>query len=165
MLEDRRSSCDLDNISKRIIEAFGGPKAGKFLFTGKIMGVKKKSKVIYGYGIVELESIDDQKNRYTIPFKSENIVVTQIYKDNAEEVLCSVPDLIILVDTDGNAVGTQDYRYDLFVHVIAFAPAPQWMTLDGIIIGGTPGFAKEFYHIKYKPIGVYIPPVPFSAEF
>lgn len=160
-----RNTSDLDNIPQRIIEAVGGPNTGKCLLTGKIMSVEKKLKGGYGYGIVELEAIEDNKTRFRIPFKNENIVVSRVEKDGTETALCSVPDLITLVDTDGNAVGTQDYRYGLIVYVMAFAPAPQWTTLEGIEIGGPKGFAEDFHHIEYKPIGEFVPIIPVSEEF
>jgi hypothetical protein len=45
-----------------------------------------------------------------IPFKNENI-----YAMVDDEVVCSVPDLISVIDSDtGEAIGTPDYRYGLF---------------------------------------------------
>lgn len=157
-----RNNCDLDNLPQRIIDATGGSECTKFLLTGKIIGVEKKLKRGYGYGIVEIETLDETKSKYEIPFKNENIAVIE---KNTKRVLCSVPDLITCVDVDGNAVGTQDYRYGLIVYVIAFAPSPIWTTERGISIGGPKGFDEDFHHIEYMPIGRYYYPEPVTKEF
>ncbi|KAG0684410.1 hypothetical protein C6P42_002781 [Pichia californica] len=105
---------------------------------------------------------DESKRIYTIPFKNENIAVID---EESKDILCSVPDLITCVDVDGNAVGTQDYRYGLIVYVMAFAPSPMWTTEQGILKGGPKGFDKEFHHIEYKPIGKHYVPIPVTEEF
>ncbi|KAG0674982.1 hypothetical protein C6P42_001954 [Pichia californica] len=160
-----RKSSDLDNIPLRVIDAFGGPKAAKCLMTAKIMGVEKKLKGGYGYGIVVLEGLDEEKSNLRIPFKNENIVVTKTENDGSETVLCSVPDLITLIDTDGNAVGVQDYRYGLIVYVMVFSPAKEWSTPEAIESGGPKGFGETFEHIEYKPVGEFVPTVPVSKQY
>lgn len=160
-----RSTSDSDNLPQRIIEAYGGSKTGKCLMTGKIVSVEKKLSGGYGYGVVELEGLDTKKTRIQIPFKNENIVVLKLEENGEKTLLSSVPDLITLVDIDGNAVGTQDYRYGLIVYVMVFAPAKQWTTPDAIRVGGPKGFGKEFHHYEYQPIGEFIPVVPVAEEF
>lgn len=161
-----RNTSDIDNLPKRIIGACGGPKAAKCLFKGKIVRVEKKLQRGYGYGVVELESADESsKEKIRIPFKNENIVVYKVDKDGGEAPLCSVPDLITLVDMDGGAVGTQDYRYGLLVFVMVFSPSDKWTTPKGIEIGGPKGFGEVFQDLEYVPSGEYVPPVPVSEEF
>ncbi|AGO11287.1 AaceriACR027Cp [[Ashbya] aceris (nom. inval.)] len=157
---------DTGRLPDYIITAAGGPDAAKYLFKGKIISVEKKLERGYGYGVVIIKGLDDQSAIVKVPFKNENIVAYRVNADGTEEPICSVPDLITLVDEHGGAVGTQDYRYGLIVHVMAFAPSERWTsTPRGIEVGGPKGFGKAFENIEYKPIGRYIKPVPVSEEY
>lgn len=42
------------------------------------------------------------------------------------EVVCTVPDLISLIGSDGYALGTQDLRFGVKVCVVSFAAHPHW---------------------------------------
>ncbi|AET38521.1 uncharacterized protein Ecym_3002 [Eremothecium cymbalariae DBVPG len=156
---------DTDNLPSYIIEAAGGALSAKCLFRGKIISFERKLERGYGYGVVVLETLDDEKSKFRIPFKNENIVVYKVEKDGTEIPICSVPDLITLIDQDGSAVGTQDYRYGLLVWVMAFAPSDKWQTPKGIELGGPLGFGKAFEHIKYNPIGEHVPIRTVADEF
>ncbi|VEU22224.1 DEKNAAC103235 [Brettanomyces naardenensis] len=163
-------SSDLDNLPKYIIDATGGPGSTRCLLTGKIVSVEKKLKRGYGYGVIEIESLEEdtethEKTTIKIPFKNENIVAYQIQDDGTSLPLCSVPDLITLVDTDGNAVGTQDYRYGLVVYIMVFASSDKWRTPQAINIGGPQAFGEAFEKITYKPTGKNVPTVPVADEF
>ncbi|CDO93425.1 unnamed protein product [Kluyveromyces dobzhanskii CBS 2104] len=160
-----KAASDLDSLPERIIEAVGGPSAAKCLMKGKIVGVEKMIKRGYGYGVVVLEGIDGYETKVRIPFKNENIVCYKMNDDGSETPLCSVPDLITLVDDSGHAVGTQDYRYGLIVYVMVFAPSDKWTTPKGIEIGGPKGFGELFYGVEYKPIGKFVEPIPVTEEY
>ena len=160
-----RSCSDIDSLPSRIIEAVGGPSAASCLMKGKIIAVEKMIKRGYGYGVVVLEGVDGDNRKIKIPFKNENIVCYEVASDESETVLCSVPDLITLVDSSGGAVGTQDYRYGLIVYLMVFAPSDKWSTPKGIEIGGPKGFGEAFKDIEYKPIGKYVEPVTIYEEF
>lgn len=162
-----RASSDLDNLPKYIIDAVGGEQCAKHMLTGKIVSVEKKLKRGYGYGVVEIESVSEAgtTRTLTMPFKNENIVLYGMKEDGSKDVLCSVPDLITLVDEDGNAVGTQDYRYGLVVYVMVFACSPLWRTPEGIKAGAPAAFGESFKDIIYKPTGEYKDPLPVSVEF
>ncbi|KAF6007197.1 hypothetical protein HII12_004717 [Brettanomyces bruxellensis] len=144
---------DLDRLPSYIINSSGGSKG-------------------YGYGVVEIESLPsviqlDKKVKKTVirmPFKNENIVAYQV-EDNRLIPLCSVPDLITLVDEDGNAVGTQDYRYGLIVYIMVFAASNKWRTQRGLQNGGPQAFGEEFKDVKYQPIGDYFETLPVSLEY
>ncbi|ODV74310.1 uncharacterized protein CYBJADRAFT_166998 [Cyberlindnera jadinii NRRL Y-1542] len=160
-----RTNSDLDNLVPRITAAVGASSTA-CLFKGKIVSVEKILKRGYGYGIVELEGLDKHHNsRIKIPFKNENIVVYKVEDDGSQSLLCSVPDLITLVDLDGNAIGTQDYRYGLIVYVMAFSPDDKWITPKAIEIGGPKGFGEDFENLEYKPIGKFAPTIPVATEF
>ncbi|QPG73224.1 hypothetical protein FOA43_000531 [Brettanomyces nanus] len=161
---------DVDNLPKYIIEAAGGPQSTKCLLTGKIVSVEKKLKRGYGYGVVEIESIEEdpkthKRSMITMPFKNENIVAYKVEEDGSRTPLCSVPDLITLVDVDGNAVGTQDYRYGLVVYIMVFACSDKWRTEKAVKIGGPEAFGEDFQDLEYRPAGKYTATVPVADEF
>ncbi|AEY95545.1 FACR027Cp [Eremothecium gossypii FDAG1] len=161
-----RAKGDTGRLPDYIINAVGGPDAAKYLFKGKIISVEKRLERGYGYGVVVIEGLDDKSAILKVPFKNENIVAYKVQADGTEVPICSVPDLITLLDEDGGAVGTQDYRYGLIVLVMAFAPSDKWTSAPrGIEIGGPKGFGKAFEHIEYKPIGRYVEPVPVPDEY
>ncbi|CDR47249.1 CYFA0S30e00870g1_1 [Cyberlindnera fabianii] len=131
---------------------------GKLLFKGKIIGVERKLFKGHSWGEVTIESSD--KKHMKIPFKNENI-----YASIDGDVVCSVPDLISVVDADlGEAVGTQDYRYGLMVFVLAIAPSSKWTETErALSIGGPKGFGLE--ELEYKPISEYSAPVSVIDQY
>ncbi|CUM68153.1 uncharacterized protein PRCAT00005870001 [Priceomyces carsonii] len=161
-----RSQCEIEDLPKRIIEAVGSSQSAKHLFTGKFIEIERKIIRGYTYGEAVLESVDDSKVTYRMPFKNENILC---YKKNQDEekVICSVPDLICVCDADtGEAVGTQDYRYGLIVFVIAISPSNLWTdTQRGIDLGGPKAFGSAFESIEYSPIGKYSVPRSVIDEY
>jgi len=70
-----------------------------------------------------------------------------------DETAATVPDLITVLDQEnGTAIGTQDYRYGLRVHVVAFVGSPQWTEGVGLENGGPKAFGLEDV---YKPSAVF----------
>jgi len=65
-----------------------------------------------------------------LPFQNEylyaELVDPTADKGSKGEIICTVPDLISLVGTDGYALGTQDLRYGVRVSVVAFVAHPHW---------------------------------------
>ncbi|KAK6199903.1 uncharacterized protein RJT21DRAFT_37566 [Scheffersomyces amazonensis] len=160
-----KQESDIENLPSRIIDAVGGPQAGKRLMTGKIIDVFRKLHKGYVFGEVLIEEVGS-KRQMVIPFKNENIYC-KVKNDEEDpgEIVCSVPDLISVIEVDtGEAVGTPDYKYGLMVHVLGFAPSHQWTsTKKAFDIGGPESF--EFYGVEYKPVGEYTKPVSVIEEF
>lgn len=152
-----RQRSEIYKMPQRILEAFGN--SGKLLFEGKIVGVERRLHKGHVWGDVLIESLD-KTHVMTIPFKNENI-----YAKIDDKVVCSVPDLISIIDSNtGEAVGTPDYRYGLFVFVLGIAPSDKWTsTTKAIEIGGPKGFDLE--DVDYKPISEYKPPLTVFDEF
>jgi DUF917 family protein len=82
------------------------------------------------------ESVEQETREMILPFQNEYLYAAlvdqscgnsheQILASKAE-ILCTVPDLISLVGTDGYALGTQDIRYGIRVSVVAFTAHPHW---------------------------------------
>ncbi|KAI1073918.1 hypothetical protein F5B20DRAFT_565531 [Whalleya microplaca] len=171
-----RCSNTIDNVAEAIIKEVGGTDSAKTLFKGKIVGVERITKMGHAYGEVIIESTvaNDSysgkdshyvRERLTIPFKNENIVAKKLSSNGEEEILAIVPDLISVIDAqNGEALGTQEYRYGLLVVVIGITASEKWTsTTRGIEIGGPKGFG--FNDLVYKPLGKFKKPKSVIEEF
>lgn len=61
--------------------------------------------------------------------------------DRGDKVLAVCPDLIQFLDmANGAPLGVSDYKYGLRVSVIALRSPPQWLTPEGLALGGPRAF-------------------------
>lgn len=158
-----RQKSETSRMPEIILKSFGD--TGSLLFTGKIVGVERKLFKGHVWGELILQEDEDfEGDRMIIPFKNENIYA-KVIKNNDEKIVCSVPDLISVIDSNsGEAVGTPDYRYGLFVFVLGIAPSNNWTdTPKGLEIGGPKAFGLS--EVEYNPIGVYSKPISVVEEF
>lgn len=153
--------------------------SGRVLYTGKIVSVIRDiSAGGYTEGRVRLKPIASDEQEYgdsvqketrelVLPFQNEylyaELVDPKAEKGAKGEILCTVPDLISLVGTDGYALGTQDLRYGVRVSVVAFVAHPHWYTPQGRATGGP----REFgYDMDFIPLGPpYYEPESVIKEF
>ncbi|KAK5173555.1 uncharacterized protein LTR77_002236 [Saxophila tyrrhenica] len=166
--------------------------SGKVLYTGKIVHVHRYvSSGGYTEGSVRLAPISSEEQEYGdsvsgesrhlhLPFQNEYLLAELIDPETPNsrlsatggsekkqapegEVLCTVPDLISLVGSDGYALGTQDVRYGVRVSAVAFVANPHWYTPKGVATGGP----KEFgYDMDFRPLGpAYYEPKSVMKEF
>jgi DUF917 family protein len=112
------------------------------LYTGKIVSVNRYiSAGGYTEGSVRLQPIGSDELEYgdtaaaetrdmVLPFQNEYLYAELVdpvaSKGTKGEILCTVPDLISLIGSDGYALGTQDLRYGVRVSVVAFVAHPHW---------------------------------------
>jgi DUF917 family protein len=185
-----RQSNRVDNVAETIIDECGGPQAGRVIWKGKIVGVDRTLRMghVYGECIIEGTDIAESdrdaiattgaksssqfKGRIKIPFKNENIAAIRIPEsgdvagqERQEDVLAIVPDLVSVIDAqNGEAIGTPEYRYGLFVIVLGITASDRWTgTERGIEIGGPNGFG--FNHLSYTPLGKFVPPTSVIDEY
>lgn len=185
-----RCTNQIDTVAESIIEEVGGQTSSKVLFKGKIVGVERITKMGHAYGEVVIEasseSMGSARERIVIPFKNENIFVKRLGLEGEEEVknnpdalfassvslmshptqiLAVAPDLVCVIDAqNGEAIGTQEYRYGLLVTVLGITASEKWTsTARGIEIGGPRGFG--FNELEYKPIGNFEKPRSVIDEF
>lgn len=65
---------------------------------------------------------------------------------------------------NGEAIGTQEYRYGLLVVVISITASEKWTsTQRGVDIGGPKGFG--FDDLAYVPLGRFTKPRSVIEEF
>jgi len=179
-----RCSNTIDTVAEAIVAEVGGAETAAVLFKGKIVGVERTLRMGHAYGEVIIEGEGDgmTKEKLVIPFKNENIFAKKVYADGQEEVcllfqdnldcanshfkiVAIVPDLVTVLDAqNGEALGTQDYRYGLPVSVIGITASEKWTsTARGLEIGGPRGFG--FDDLEYKPLGKFCKPRSVIDEY
>jgi DUF917 family protein len=81
------------------------------------------------------------------------------------EVLAIVPDLVCVLDAqNGEALGTQEYRYGLPVILLGITASEKWTsTSRGLDVGGPKGFGLN--DLEYKPLGKFSKPRSVIDEF
>ncbi|ROT38213.1 hydantoinase [Sodiomyces alkalinus F11] len=156
--------CQLDStlgtVADALIDAAGGDKSARTVFSGKIRGVETRitetghslGEVVVerlAEGEMEDEGLGGKKNgedwtEVRVPFMNENLAVVGKGADG-EKVLATVPDLIILLDaSSGEAIGVQEYRYGVKVTIVIMAPHPVWTSKRGLEIVGPSAFGLPY---------------------
>ncbi|KAH9886838.1 hypothetical protein F4778DRAFT_440929 [Xylariomycetidae sp. FL2044] len=179
----------IETVAESIVDEVGGSESARVLFKGKIVGVERVTRIGHAYGEVVIESTEEKKtkeqkqadgeeekanggavfrrrrDRLVIPFKNENILAKKVDGDGNEYILAMVPDLVSVIDAqNGEALGTQEYRYGLLVVVIGMTASEKWTsTPRGIEIGGPKGFG--FDDLEYVPLGKFKKPRSVIDEF
>ncbi|KAK8139057.1 hydantoin utilization protein A [Apiospora sp. TS-2023a] len=164
-----RAANQVDSVAEAIVDEVGGAESARVLFRGKIVGVERVTRMGHAYGEVIIESTATcggettttakaAAERLVIPFKNENIYAKKIDAGGEEEILAIVPDLVCVIDAqNGEAIGTQEYRYGLLVVVIGITASEKWTsTQRGVDIGGPKGFG--FDELEYVPLGKFTKP-------
>ncbi|KAM0427907.1 hypothetical protein ACHAPT_007366 [Fusarium lateritium] len=132
-----------------IVESILAVHPGRKILTGKITSVTRHVRGAFTEGsakIVPLGTETSKEDEIRVTFQNENIHAFRV-KD--QTTLASVPDLICLLDAeDGRALGTQDYRYGLRVHVVVLVGNSQWTEGEGLRNGGPSAFGLD---IDYVP--------------
>jgi DUF917 family protein len=125
---------------------------GVRLFSGKIVDVDRRFVSGFARGTLQLEGVAEDTGRSLgIEFQNENLVAT----DDEGAVLCSVPDLICIVDAEtAEPITTEMLRYGLRVAVIGI-PAPHLIaTPEALEVVGPAAFG--YPEVEYTPLpGVY----------
>ncbi|KAK1598889.1 uncharacterized protein LY79DRAFT_586419 [Colletotrichum navitas] len=156
-----RCTNTMDAVAEAIVDQVGGEESARVLFRGKIVGVERVTRAGHAYGEVVIESGASLK----IPFKNENILAKKVHGDGTEEILTIVPDLVCVIDAqNGEAIGTQEYRYGLLVVVLGITASEKWTsTARGIEIGGPKGFGMD--DLEYVPLRKFKKPRSVIEEF
>jgi len=117
------------------------------LFEGKIVDVERKTVSGFARGEARLEGINDSAGgSMLIQFQNENLVAI---RDG--EIVCSVPDLISLLDVDtGLPITTEYLRYGFRVVVVGMPTNEKWRTPEGLEVVGPRYFGYEFDYIPLE---------------
>ncbi|KJX93030.1 hypothetical protein TI39_contig4441g00002 [Zymoseptoria brevis] len=172
----------LSTVAEAIIDEVGGEKSACILFRGKIVEVERRLFKGHSYGSITIASLSSQEEEdsstsqasrmparvsggtLTIPFKNENLYAEHTSDGGAKTVICSVPDLICVLDTgSGRSLGVPEFKYGFRVTVLGITCSPRWSdTGRGLEIGGPSAFG---YDIPYKPVGTYVEPRSVIDEY
>lgn len=120
---------------------------GVRLFAGKAVAVERRTERGYDFGEVVLDGLDeDAGSELRLAFQNEFLIARR-----GEEVVASVPDLIMVVNMDGgDPIPAESLRYGFRVVVVAMPCDPMWRTREGLAIVGPGAFGIEH---DYVPIG------------
>ena len=119
---------------------------GKVLFGGKVMDLDRRTAAGYARGSVTIDGLGTWSgSRLVVEFQNENLIARQ-----DGEIICTVPDLICVVDSDrGEPITTELLRYGFRVTVLGF-PAPElWTSPQGLEVAGPRAFG---YDTEYIPL-------------
>jgi DUF917 family protein len=119
---------------------------GMLLFTGKIVGVDRRTVDGWVRGSVSIEGIDSFAGRaMDIAFQNENLIA---WIDG--RVVTTVPDLICIVNRDdGEPVTTEMLRYGYRIFVVGIPCSPMLRTPEALDVVGPPAFG---YDLPFLPI-------------
>jgi DUF917 family protein len=119
---------------------------GVRLFDGKVADVERRTVGGFARGQARLEGLDaDAGSTLTLRFQNEHLIAV---RDN--EVVATVPDLIIVLDADtGEPITTEELRYGFRVAVVAAPCDERWRTPAGLELVGPRYFG---YDVEYVPI-------------
>jgi DUF917 family protein len=116
------------------------------VFNGKVVDVHRRTESGFARAEVRIEGLgDDEGSTLSLATQNEHLVAQ---RDG--EVLASVPDLIIVLDSEnGQPITTEDLRYGFRVTVVAVPCDPRWRTDAGLELVGPRYFGYDF---DYVPI-------------
>jgi DUF917 family protein len=115
------------------------------LFAGKVVDVHRRTEKGFARAEFCLDGLGaDAGQEFRLHTQNEHLVA-----ELGGEVIASVPDLIIVLDSEtGQAITTEEMRYGFRVTVIAAPCDPRWRTDEGLALVGPRYFGYEF---DYRP--------------
>lgn len=118
---------------------------GRVLFTGKVVDVVRATDPGFAKGEAWLEGLAAYDGgNCRLAFQNEHLVAS---RDG--EVVASVPDLICVLDAEGEPVPAERLRYGQRVSVVGAPCHPRWRTPEGLALVGPSAFG---YSHEYTPL-------------
>lgn len=130
-----------------VVERLGGRK----LFAGKVVDVARRTEAGWAKAEARIDGTgDDAGATLVLQTQNEHLVAV---RDG--EVVCSVPDLIVVMDAEtGGPITTEELRYGFRVVVVGAPCVPAWRTEEGLAIVGPRYFG---YDVDYVPVEMRFP--------
>jgi hypothetical protein len=125
-----------------VVERLGGRK----LFEGKVVDVARRTEAGWAKAEARIDGTGaDAGSTLVLQTQNEHLVAV---RDG--EVVCSVPDLIVVMDAEtGGPITTEELRYGFRVVVVGAPCVPAWRTEEGLAIVGPRYFG---YDVDYVPV-------------
>jgi DUF917 family protein len=119
---------------------------GTILFHGKIIDVSRWITGGFARGQVLIEGLDEDRDRWlSIEFQNENLMAR-----DGDNVVCTVPDLICILDRDtATPINTELLRYGFRVVVLGFPAPAQLVSEQALRVVGPEAFG---YDAPYRPL-------------
>ncbi len=123
---------------------------GKVMFEGKIIDLERKMDKGFTRGKLALQGINDfAQQQASVDIQNENLVFRV-----GDEVRCSVPDLIIILDVEtGHAITTEVLRYGQKVAVLGIPCHPLLRSSRALEVVGPGAFG--YPDVTYQPFESY----------
>ena len=124
---------------------------------GKVVDVARRTEAGWAKAEARIEGTGaDAGSALVLQTQNEHLVAI---RDG--EVVCSVPDLIVVMDAEtGGPITTEELRYGFRVVVIGAPCVPAWRTAEGLAIVGPRYFG---YDIDFVPVEERFPGMTFVA--
>lgn len=118
------------------------------LFSGKVVDVVRKTGGGFARGTAQLEGVGAWAGQTcSVDFQNEHLVA----RSGAGEVLCSVPDLIAMLDSDtGEPFTTEALRYGFRVELLGIPCDSRWRLPGGLALVGPQYFGYDFNYIPVE---------------
>jgi DUF917 family protein len=125
-----------------VVERLGGRR----LFAGKVVDVARRTEAGWAKAEARVDGTGgDAGSTLVLQTQNEHLVAI---RDG--EVVCSVPDLIIVMDAEsGSPITTEELRYGFRVVVVGAPCVPPWRTEQGLELVGPRYFG---YDLDYVPV-------------
>lgn len=125
-----------------VVRATGGFR----VFKGKVTEVRRTIDGRFSFGHATVKGLDEDEGREAgLKFQNEFLMISA-----GGEVLCTTPDLIVLLDLEsGEPITAEQTRFGLRVAVVAIPCVPQWRTAAALELVGPRRFG---YPCDYVPV-------------
>ncbi|MCW3002095.1 MAG: hypothetical protein JWQ20_1393 [Conexibacter sp.] len=147
---------ELGRLVRETREAHGDPIGavlerldGFRLFGGKVVDVHRRTESGFARAEVKIEGLgDDAGSTVSLQTQNEHLVAQRDGR-----VLASVPDLIIVLDSEtGQPITTEDLRYGFRVTVVAVPCDPRWRSEAGLELVGPRYFGYDFDFVPIEEL-------------
>jgi DUF917 family protein len=137
-----KTAAEHGDVVAAVQERIGGFR----LFQGKIVDIARRTDAGFAKAEAKLEGTGESAgSTLVLEVQNEHLVARL-----DGEIAASVPDLIIMLDSEsGEPITTEEMRYGFRVTVIAAPCDPRWRTPEGLELVGPRYFG---YDIDYVPI-------------
>jgi DUF917 family protein len=115
----------------------------------------------FARGEVTIEGLDDDSGQYlAIDFQNENLIARR-----GETVLCTVPDLICILERDtATPINTELLRYGFRVVVVGFPAPSQLISAQALQVVGPQAFGYDMAYRPLAPSSTHSYPLPEAAR-
>jgi uncharacterized protein len=119
---------------------------GRQIFRGRVVDIRRRTEAGFARGRAVIAGLDDYLDQtLELQFQNEHLVAI-----SGDRVLASVPDLIIVLDSEtAEPVTTEELRYGFRVTVVAAPCDGRWRSAGGLALVGPRYFGYKFDYVPF----------------